>query len=149
MEIRCYNITRPQHTTVYPGWTDGSGSFKEGWAGSQACGQVVLNFCTSDVSLVDERILVNHHNVRAGNSPFSSSPTSFFFFLHTSKRYPNTSSIINIITDLFWFAIFKIFSVIRRKNWGNESSFCGKNIFLMTLLHTQRDLKSLYKAIWK
>lgn len=34
----------------------------------------------SDGSLVDERILVNHHNVRAGNPPFSSSPTSFFSF---------------------------------------------------------------------
>ena len=73
-----------------------------------------------------------------------------FFSLHTSKMYPNTSSVVDIITDLFWFTIFKIFfSITRRKNWGNERALCGKNLsrFPPTLKISRITLQGILKMI--
>ena len=67
--------------------------------------------------------------------------------------YPNTSSVVDIITDLFWFTIFKIFfSITWRKNWGSERALCGKNLSFWNDLAShllERYLELLYKAFWK
>ena len=63
------------------------------------------------------------------------------------------SSVVDIITDLFWFTIFKIFfSITWRKNWGSERALCGKNLSFWNDLAShllERYLELLYKAFWK
>ena len=108
----------------------------------------------SDGSLVDERILVNHHNVRAGNPPFSSSPTSFFSFcilLRCIQTRLPLLTLSQIYSDLPFFKIF--FSITWRKNWGNERALCGNNLFFflnnLASHLLERYLELLYKAFWK
>ena len=87
----------------------------------------------SDGSLVDERILVNHHNVRAGNPPFSSSPA-----LHTSKMYSNTSSLLTLSQIYSDLPFFKFFSQLPGVRTGvMREPFVGKTfLFEMTSLPT-------------
>ena len=63
------------------------------------------------------------------------------------------SSVVDIITDLFRFTIFKIFfSITWRKNWGSERALCGKNLSFWNDLAShllERYLELLYKAFWK
>lgn len=92
----------------------------------------------SDGSLVDERILVNHHNVRAGNPPFSSSPTSFFFLcilLRCIQTRLPLLTLSQIYSDL---PFLKFFSQLPGVRTGvMREPFVGKTfLFEMTSLPT-------------
>lgn len=92
----------------------------------------------SDGSLVDERILVNHHNVRAGNPPFSSSPTTFFSFcilLRCIQTCLPLLTLSQIYSDL---PFLKFFSQLPGVRTGvMREPFVGKTfLFEMTSLPT-------------